>query len=71
MAQADAVFIYVGTYGSESAAQADYEVVKGLHAAGAVGTYDAGVVTKDPDGKVHVINAPRRRPDTGPGVAPR
>ena len=54
MAKADAVFIYVGTYPSEPAARADYDVVKELHAAGAVGTYDAGVVTKDPDGKVHV-----------------
>jgi uncharacterized membrane protein len=54
MAKADATFIYVGTYPSEDAAQADYDVVKDLHAAGAVGTYDAGVVTKDPDGKVHV-----------------
>ena len=54
MAKADAAFIYVGTYPSEDAAQADYDVVKDLHAAGAVGTYDAAVVTKDPDGKVHV-----------------
>ncbi len=54
MAKTNPVFIYVGTYGSEAAAQADYEVVKDLHAVGAVGTYDAGVVTKDPDGKVHV-----------------
>jgi uncharacterized membrane protein len=28
--------------------------VKDLHAVGAVGTYDASVVTKDTDGKVHV-----------------
>ncbi len=54
MAKADAVFIYVGTYPSEEAARADYDVVKDLHAVGAVGTYDAGVVTKDPDGNVHV-----------------
>ena len=54
MAKADAVFIYVGTYPSEDTARADYDVVKDLHAVGAVGTYDAGVVTKDPDGKVHV-----------------
>ena len=37
-----------------AAAQADYDVVKDLHAAGAVGTYDAGVVTKDDGGNVHV-----------------
>ena len=54
MAKADAVFIYIGTYPSEAAARADYEVVKDLHAVGAVGTYDASVVTKDDDGKVHV-----------------
>ena len=35
-------------------ARADYDVVKDLHAAGAVGTYDAAVVTKDRHGKVHV-----------------
>jgi uncharacterized membrane protein len=53
MAQPDAVFMYVGTYPSEAAARADYEVVKDLHAVGAVGTYDAAVVTKDDAGKVH------------------
>ncbi|HTP17206.1 MAG TPA: DUF1269 domain-containing protein [Streptosporangiaceae bacterium] len=53
MAQPEAVFIYIGTYPSEVAAQADYDVVKDLHAAGAVGTYDAAVVTKDDVGKVH------------------
>jgi uncharacterized membrane protein len=54
MAKPDAVFIYIGTYPSEAAARADYDVVKDLHAAGAVGTYDAAVVTKDAGGKVHV-----------------
>ena len=54
MAKPDAVFIYIGTYPSEAAARDDYEVVKGLHATGAVGTYDAAVVTKDFAGKVHV-----------------
>ena len=54
MAKSESVFVYVGTYPSEAAAQADYDVIKDLHAAGAVGTYDASVVTKDDDGKVHV-----------------
>ena len=54
MAKPDAVFIYIGTYPSEAAARADYDVVKELHALGAVGSYDAGVVTKDAAGKVHV-----------------
>ena len=39
---------------SEMSARDDYEIVKDLHAAGAVGTYDASVVTKDENGKVHV-----------------
>ena len=54
MAKPEAVFIYIGTYPSEAAARDDYGVVKDLHAAGAVGTYDAAVVTKDESGKVHV-----------------
>ena len=54
MAKPDAVFIYIGTYPSEVAARDDYDVIKDLHASGAVGTYDAAVVTKDDAGKVHV-----------------
>lgn len=53
MAKPEAVFIYIGTYPDETAARADYDVVKDLHSLGAVGSYDASVVTKD-DGKVHV-----------------
>jgi uncharacterized membrane protein len=48
------VFVYLGAYNSEADARADYEVLKELHAEGAVGSYDAAVVTKDADGKVHV-----------------
>jgi uncharacterized membrane protein len=54
MSKADGVFIYIGTYASEVDARSDYDVVKDLHAEGAVGTYDAAVVTKDDSGKVHV-----------------
>jgi uncharacterized membrane protein len=54
MAKSDPVFVYVGTYASEAAARSDYDVVKDLHAVGAVGTYDAAVVTKDEEGTVHV-----------------
>jgi len=52
-AKADSLFIYVGTYGSKAAAEDDYTIVKDLHLAGAVGTYDAAVITKDANGKVH------------------
>ncbi len=54
MAKADGVFIYIGTYPSEAAARVDYDLVKDLHALGAVGSYDAAVVRKDGSGKVHV-----------------
>jgi uncharacterized membrane protein len=48
------VFLYLATYDSEDTAREDYNVLKELHATGVVGTYDAAVVTKDAEGKVHV-----------------
>lgn len=54
MAKPDAIFIFIGTYSSRLDAKQDYEVLKDLHASGAIGTYDAAVVTKDQSGKVHV-----------------
>jgi len=54
MAKPESVFIYIGTYLDEAAAHDDYQIIKDLHSAGAVGTYDAAVVTKDYNGKVHV-----------------
>ena len=51
MAKADGVFIYIGTYPNEAAARADYDLVKDLHALGAVGTYDAAVIQKDDAGQ--------------------
>jgi uncharacterized membrane protein len=53
VAKTDGTFIYVATYPDEVAARQDYDVVKGLHAGGLVGSYDAAVVTKDATGKVH------------------
>jgi uncharacterized membrane protein len=53
MARTGNTFIYVATYPNETAAQADYQVVKDLHKGGLVGSYDAAVVTKDANGKVH------------------
>jgi uncharacterized membrane protein len=49
----DTTFILVATYPDEVAARQDYQVVKDAHAAGLVGSYDAAVVTKDANGKVH------------------
>jgi uncharacterized membrane protein len=54
MAKQDGMFLYIGTYPNEAAARADYDIVKDLHSVEAIGTYDAAVVTKDDDGKVHV-----------------
>jgi uncharacterized membrane protein len=48
------VFLYLATYDDEDTAREDYNVLKELHATGVVGTYDAAIVTKDADGKVHV-----------------
>ncbi|MFD2415789.1 DUF1269 domain-containing protein [Amycolatopsis pigmentata] len=53
MVNPDAVFVYVGTYPDKATAEADYDVVKDLHTVGAVGSYDAAVVTKDDKGKIH------------------
>ena len=53
MARADDTFVYVATYADEVTAREDYQIVKGLHAHGLVGSYDAAVVTKDASGKVH------------------
>ncbi|HXW36072.1 MAG TPA: DUF1269 domain-containing protein [Acidimicrobiales bacterium] len=54
MAKPDAVFLFIGTYPNVELARDDYDVVKDLHAAGGIGTYDAAVVTKDQRGKVHI-----------------
>jgi uncharacterized membrane protein len=53
VAKADSTFIYLATYPDETAARDDYQVVKQLHAGGLVGSYDAAVITKDANGKVH------------------
>lgn len=54
MADNNAVFVYIATYGSVDDAWSDYNAVKELHSRGVIGTYDAAVVQKGPDGKVHV-----------------
>ena len=53
MSGSDSTFILVATYPDEATARDDYQVVKDAHAAGLVGSYDAAVVTKDANGKVH------------------
>jgi uncharacterized membrane protein len=53
MAKSHDTFIYVATYPNEASARSDYQVIKDLHSSGLVGSYDAAVLTKDADGKVH------------------
>ena len=48
------VFLYAAVYDDIADAEADYEAVFDLHAAGAIGTFDSAVIEKDEDGKVHV-----------------
>jgi uncharacterized membrane protein len=48
------VFLYLAVYDSEDDARLDYDALLELHAAGVVGSYDAALVTKDAEGKVHV-----------------
>jgi uncharacterized membrane protein len=46
--------VFAGIYDSEEDAQADYDILKDLHDEDVIGFYDAAVITKDPEGKVHV-----------------
>jgi uncharacterized membrane protein len=48
------VFVFLAAYDDASDAELDYEAVFELHAAGAIGTFDAAVVEKDENGKIHV-----------------
>ena len=50
----DAVFLFIATYGSAESATEDYEAIKELHKEKVIGTYDAAIVTKGENGKVHV-----------------
>lgn len=47
------VFLYAAVYDDIADAEADYEAVFDLHAAGLVGTFDSAVIEKEGD-KVHV-----------------
>ena len=48
------VFLYAAIYDEIADAEADYEAVFDLHAAGAIGTFDSAVIRKESDGKVRV-----------------
>jgi uncharacterized membrane protein len=48
------IFLYAAVYDEVTDAEADYEAVFDLHAAGAIGTFDSAVIRKEADGKVRV-----------------
>jgi uncharacterized membrane protein len=50
----DTIFVYMALYHSQPDAWQDYGEVKYLHSQGVVMSYDAAIVTRDDDGKVHV-----------------
>ena len=68
------VFLYAAVYDEIADAEADYEAVFDLHAAGAIGTFDSAVIRKEEDGKVRVHEDreadPARRLDRGRASAP-
>jgi len=59
------MFLYVGAYENAMTAQEDLEALKQLHSEGWVGTYDAGIVVKDEDGKIKID---RHTDSTGKGA---
>ncbi|MGA7435460.1 MAG: DUF1269 domain-containing protein [Solirubrobacterales bacterium] len=48
------VFLYAAIYDDSSAAEADYEAVREAHNEKLIGTFDAAVIVKSDDDKVHV-----------------
>ena len=54
MANAKPLFAVVTAYDNADDAKADYDAVQQLHRQGLIGTYDAALITKDADGKVHI-----------------
>jgi uncharacterized membrane protein len=53
MPSSDSTFVLVATYPDKEMARYDYQKVKEAHGAGLVGSYDAAIITKDANGKIH------------------
>lgn len=51
------VFLFVGVYDDPAIAEDDLGIVRDLHEAKIIGTYDAGIATKDADGDIKVKRA--------------
>jgi uncharacterized membrane protein len=54
------IFLFVGAYDKIASAEGDYEVIKILRSVGEIGSCDAAVIAKPPDGEVelHKTEAP-------------
>jgi uncharacterized membrane protein len=48
------MFFYAGVYDNAAAADVDYEAIKSLHDAGAIGSYDSAIIVHEPSGEVKV-----------------
>lgn len=67
----DTIYVYMALYHSQPDAWQDWIAVKQLHDEGVVESYDAAIVTKEDDGKVHVSKVEkttRKGAWTGVGV---
>jgi uncharacterized membrane protein len=54
MSDPDNIFLYLATYKDETAAKADYEELKKAHKDHFVGVYDAAIIARDAEGKLHI-----------------
>ncbi len=56
-------FLYVASYGNREDAKSDFDAVQQLHRDGLIGLYDAALVTRDGDDRVHIntIEKPTER----------
>ncbi len=50
----EGVIVYLGTYDSAEDAKADFADFREAYKEGFIGLYDAGILEKTPDGKVHL-----------------
>ena len=48
------LYLYLGVYPTAAAAEADFEDLAKLYSSGRFKTYDAAVVSKDTEGRIHV-----------------
>jgi uncharacterized membrane protein len=67
----ETIYVYMAMYHSYPDAELDWYAVKDLHASGVLESYDAAIVNKDEDGKVHVSKTEkttRKGAWTGVGV---